>query len=39
MEEELLGGLPPAERAAFERALVRLAGDSAPVPGAPGAPE
>ena len=37
MEEELLGGLPPAERAAFERALVRLAGDSAPAPGAPGA--
>jgi DNA-binding MarR family transcriptional regulator len=27
MEEELLAGLPPAERAAFERALVKLVND------------
>jgi DNA-binding MarR family transcriptional regulator len=27
MEEELLAGLPPAERAAFEHALVRLVND------------
>jgi DNA-binding MarR family transcriptional regulator len=36
MEEELLAGLPPAERAAFEHALVRLVDESAPAPGAPG---